>query len=136
MGATRAVNVLQDDLDAVKPDLKIREGFDIGLEMSGVPSAFNTMIDHIRHGGRISLLGLLPDDTLIPWTKVIFKGLMLKGIYGREMFDTWYKMDAMVHAGLDLSPLITHRMPYTDYEEGFQQMIGGDCGKVILEWTE
>ena len=116
--------------------IAMTEGFDVGLEMSGVPSAFNTMIDHLIHGGKISLLGIMPDNATIPWSKVIFKGLILKGIYGREMFDTWYKMDAMVNSGLDLNPIITHRFHFTDYEEGFAQMIGGQSGKVILNWAD
>jgi len=136
MGATRAVNILKENLDDVKKELHIREGFDIGLEMSGVPSAFNTMIDQLIHGGKISLLGIMPDNATIPWSKVIFKGITLKGIYGREMFDTWYKMDAMVSSGLDLNPVITHRFHFTDYEEGFAQMIGGQSGKVILNWAD
>lgn len=130
----RAVNVSKENLDDVKKELNIVEGFDIGLEMSGVPSAFNTMLDHIIHGGKISMLGIMPDKTPMTWSKVIFKGLMIKGIYGREMFDTWYKMDAMVHSGLDLSKLITHRFHYTEFEKGFHQMICGESGKVILNW--
>ena len=136
MGATRAVNILKENLDDVKRDLSIREGFDVGLEMSGVPSAFNSMIEHLIHGGKISMLGIMPDDASIPWSKVIFKGLVLKGIYGREMFDTWYKMDAMIHSGLDLEPIITDRLHYTDFEEGFEKMISGQSGKVILNWAD
>lgn len=136
MGATRAVNVLNENLDDVKKELKIREGFDIALEMSGAPSAFDTILDHIIHGGKISMLGIMPDHTGINWSKVIFKGLMIKGIYGREMYETWYKMDAMVHAGLDLSPIITHRFKYTEFEEGFQKMLTCESGKVILNWEE
>ena len=104
--------------------------------MSGVPSAFDTILDHIIHGGKISMLGIMPDHTGINWSKVIFKGLMIKGIYGREMYETWYKMDAMVHAGLDLSPIITHRFKYTEFEEGFQKMLTCESGKVILNWEE
>ena len=136
LGACRAVNVLKENLDDVKKELSIREGFDVGLEMSGVPSAFNSMIEHIIHGGKISMLGILPENTSIDWSKVIFKGLMLKGIYGREMFDTWYKMDAMVHSGLDLLPIITHRYHYTEFEKGFEKMINGTSGKVILNWED
>ncbi|MCH2205419.1 MAG: L-threonine 3-dehydrogenase [Lentisphaerales bacterium] len=134
MGATRTVNVLRENLDDVKEELYIREGFDIALEMSGVPSAFETILEHIIHGGKISMLGIMPENTGINWSKVIFKGLLIKGIYGREMFDTWYKMDAMVHSGLDLSPIITHRFHYTEFEKGFEKMIAGECGKVILNW--
>ena len=136
MGATKTVNVLHEDLNQVKEELSIREGFDVALEMSGVPSAFNTILEHINHGGKISLLGIMPEDTGIDWSKVIFKGLMIKGIYGREMFDTWYKMDAMVHSGLDLSPIITHRYHYTEFEKGFEKMISGECGKIILNWED
>jgi threonine 3-dehydrogenase len=134
MGATRTVNVLHENLDDVKEELSIREGFDIALEMSGVPSAFNTILEHIIHGGKISMLGIMPENTGINWSKVIFKGLMIKGIYGREMFDTWYKMDAMIHSGLDLSPVITHHYHYTEFEKGFEKMIAGNCGKIILNW--
>ena len=128
------INVLRENLDDVKEELYIREGFDIALEMSGVPSAFETILEHIIHGGKISMLGIMPENTGINWSKVIFKGLLIKGIYGREMFDTWYKMDAMVHSGLDLSPIITHRFHYTEFEKGFEKMIAGECGKVILNW--
>lgn len=136
MGANRAVNVTKESLDDVKEELKIREGFDVALEMSGVPSAFETILKHIIHGGKISMLGIMPDGTGINWSKVIFKGLMIKGIYGREMYETWYKMDAMVHAGLDLSPIITHQFSFKDFEKGFQQMLSGESGKVILNWEE
>ena len=134
MGATRAVNVLKEDLASVRKELSIVEGFDIGLEMSGVPSAFNSMIDELIHGGKISLLGILPSEAQIDWSKVIFKGLTLKGIYGREMFNTWYQMDAMVHSGLNLDPMITHRFHYTEFEKGFEAAMSGQAGKVILDW--
>ena len=136
VGVCRAVNVLKENLDDVKSELRIVEGFDVGLEMSGVPSAFNTMLDHIIHGGKISMLGIMPDHTPMTWSKVIFKGLQIKGIYGREMFDTWYKMDAMVHSGLDLNKVITHRYHFTDYEKGFDKMIKGESGKIILNWED
>mgnify|MGYP000341972864 CR=1 FL=1 len=136
MGATRGVNVLEDDLTEVMKDLQIVEGFDVGLEMSGVPSAFQTMVDNLIQGGTISLLGILPDNATVEWSKVIFKGLKLKGIYGREMFNTWYQMDAMIHGGLDLSPIITHHFHYTEFEKGFETMISGNSGKVILNWED
>ena len=136
MGATRAVNVTVENLDDVKKELNIREGFDVALEMSGVPSAFETILDHIIHGGKISMLGIMPDQAGISWSKVIFKGLVIKGIYGREMYETWYKMDAMVHAGLDLSPIITHHFHYTDFQKGFDLMLEGKAGKVILNWED
>lgn len=135
MGATRAVNVTQESLRDVMSDLKIRVGFDVGLEMSGNPSAFNQMLDLMIHGGRVALLGILPKSTAIDWDQVIFKGLFLKGIYGREMFETWYKMSTLIQSGLDLSPMITHRYPIDDFQEGFQIMSSGQSGKVILDWV-
>ena len=110
------------------------EGFDIGMEMSGVPSAFADMLEHMNHGGKIALLGIPPASTAIDWNQVIFKGLEIKGIYGREMFETWYKMVAMLQSGLDLGPIITHRFPVDDYREAFETMLSGESGKVILDW--
>lgn len=134
MGATHAVNVAKESLKDVMTDLKMTEGFDIGLEMSGVPSAFESMLDTMNHGGKVALLGILPSGAGIDWEKVIFKGLDIKGIYGRRMFETWYKMGAMLQAGLDLSPILTHRFSIDDYQEGFDVMRSGQSGKVILEW--
>ena len=134
MGATRAVNVSKESLKDVMEDLKMTEGFDIGLEMSGAPSAFQSMIETMNHGGKIAMLGIKPNGAGIDWDKVIFKGLDLKGIYGRRMFETWYKMGAMLQAGLDLSPIITHRFPIEDYQTGFDIMRSGQSGKVLLEW--
>jgi threonine 3-dehydrogenase len=111
------------------------EGFDVGLEMSGVPSAFTAMLESMNHGGKVALLGIPPAQTAIDWNQVIFKGLEIKGIYGREMFETWYKMVAMLQSGLDLSPIITHRFGVDDYEKGFAAMLSGESGKVILDWT-
>jgi threonine 3-dehydrogenase len=111
------------------------EGFDVGLEMSGVPTAFTSMLDHMNHGGKIALLGILPSQTAIDWNQVIFKGLEIKGIYGREMFETWYKMVAMLQSGLDLSPIVTHRFVVDDYQAGFDAMLSGQSGKVILDWA-
>ncbi len=110
------------------------EGFDVGLEMSGAPPAFRTMLDTMNHGGRIAMLGIPPSDMSIDWTKVIFKGLFIKGIYGREMFETWYKMAALIQSGLDLSPIITHRFSVDDFQKGFDAMCSGQSGKVILSW--
>jgi threonine 3-dehydrogenase len=133
MGATRVVNPLKEKLsDAVK-ELGMK-GFDIGLECSGSPIAFNDMLDNMYNSGKISLLGILPPKTGINWDKVIFKGLQLKGIYGREMYETWYQMEQMLHSGLDLSPIITHRFPIAEFEKGFKIMDEGNCGKVILSW--
>jgi len=134
MGATRAVNISQEKLVDVERDLGMTEGFDIGMEMSGNGSAFKGMIDSMANGGRIAMLGILPDDVAVDWGKVIFKGLFLKGIYGREMFETWYKMAAMIQSGLDISPIITHRFGIDDFKEGFEVMGSGKSGKVILDW--
>ncbi len=134
MGATRAVNVSRESLADVKEELGMTEGFDIGLEMSGVPSAFTSMLEHMNHGGKIALLGIPPSNTAIDWNQVIFKGLEIKGIYGREMFETWYKMVAMLQSGLDLSPVITHHFPVEEYKTGFETMLSGNSGKVILNW--
>ena len=136
MGATRAVNVTQESLTDVMNDLNITVGFDIGLEMSGNPTAFSQMLDLMIHGGKVALLGLLPKSTGIDWDQVIFKGLLVKGIYGREMFETWYKMSALIQSGLDLSPMITHRFHIDDFQEGFDIMCSGQSGKVILNWEK
>jgi threonine 3-dehydrogenase len=116
-------------------NLHIKEGFDVGLEMSGSEIALNTMIENMVHGGKIALLGLLKSDAKIDWSKVIFNGLTIKGIYGRQMHETWYKMSAMLQGGLDISGIITHRMDIRDYEKGFEAMNSGKCAKVILDWT-
>jgi threonine 3-dehydrogenase len=134
MGATRAVNVSRENLADVKTELHMVEGFDVGLEMSGVPSAFTSMLEHMNHGGKIALLGIPPSNTAIDWNQVIFKGLEIKGIYGREMFETWYKMVAMLQSGLDLSPIITHHYPVEEFKTGFETMLSGNSGKVILDW--
>ncbi len=135
MGANRAVNVARESLADVMSELRMTEGFDIGLEMSGFPSAFRDMLVHMNHGGKIALLGIPPGDTAIDWNLVIFKGLEIRGIYGREMFETWYKMVAMLQSGLDLSPIITHRFPVADFRTGFETMLSGQSGKVILDWA-
>lgn len=135
LGLTHTVNTAKEDLRSVMESVLIKEGFDVGLEMSGSEIAFNSMIDHMIHGGRIALLGILKSDAKIDWSKVIFNGLKIKGIYGREMHETWYKMSAMLQGGLDISNIITHRMNITDYEAGFEAMNSGKSGKVILDWT-
>ncbi|MFQ6604550.1 MAG: L-threonine 3-dehydrogenase [Fidelibacterota bacterium] len=134
MGASRVINVGREKISDCFPSLGMSNGFDIGLEMSGNPTAFRNMITNMYHGGRIALLGLLPQDTRINWDEVIFKGLHIKGIYGREMFETWYKMTQMLRSGLDISSVVTHRFPVAEFQEGFSVMAEGQCGKVILEW--
>jgi len=135
LGATRTVNVQNQKLQGVMEDLNMKEGFDVGLEMSGVPQAFRQMIDAMNHGGKIALLGILPPDAAIEWNKVIFKGLFLKGIYGREMFETWYKMVSMLQSGLDITPVLTHHYKVKDFQEGFDVMRSGKSGKVVLDWS-
>ena len=135
MGATVALNVSDGSLDNTMSDLGMEEGFDVGLEMSGNASAFRDMLRTLHHGGRVALLGIPPGETAIDWNDVIFKGLILKGIYGREMFETWYKMASMLQSGLDISPVITHHFEVTDYEQAFQLMESGQSGKVILNWS-
>ena len=134
MGATRAVNVAKEKLADVMRELGMVEGFDVGLEMSGVPSAFNTMLETMNHGGKVALLGIPPGNTAIDWNNVIFKGLEIKGIYGREMFETWYKMIAFVQGGLDLSQIITHRIKIDEFRDGFEAMRSGNSGKVVMDW--
>lgn len=135
MGASRAVNARQTTLDAVMGELNMSNGFDVGLEMSGSPDAFRHMLAAMYHGGSIALLGFLPTDTRINWDEVIFKGLTLKGIYGREIFQTWHRMSQLIRSGLDIAPVITHRFPADAYQEAFEVVRSGQCGKVILEWT-
>lgn len=135
MGATRTVNVSRETMSDVMKELRMTEGFDVGLEMSGVPSAFTMMLEQMNHGGRIAMLGIPPAGFGIDWTQVIFKGLEIKGIYGREMFETWYKMVAMLQSGLDLTPMITHHFPVSDFRQGFEAMLSGQSGKVILDWA-
>jgi threonine 3-dehydrogenase len=132
MGATLTVNVSRSSIEEARKQLSII-GFDIGLEMSGNGGAFEAMLENMYHGGRISLLGILPNSTSIRWDQVIFKGLTIKGIYGREIFETWYKMQTMLQSGLDVSPVLTHRFPFDQFEKGFAVMQAGECGKVILE---
>ncbi len=134
MGATRTVNVARELLTDVTEQLGMAEGFDVGMEMSGVPSAFRSMLQTMNHGGKIAMLGIPPEQMGIDWTQVIFKGLELKGIYGREMFETWYKMAGLIQSGLNLKPIITHHFNIDDFQQGFDVMRSGQSGKVILEW--
>ena len=134
MGASRVINVSRERISDVFEDLNMSNGFDVGLEMSGNPDAFKDMLENMYHGGKIALLGLLPKATQINWDDIIFKGLHVKGIYGREMYETWYKMTQMLRSGLDISPVLTHKLPIDDFQEGFDIMESGNCGKVVLEW--
>ena len=134
LGATRTVQVDQESLRAVMASLGMSEGFDVGLEMSGAPAALAQMLDTINHGGKLALLGIPPGTMAVDWSQVVFKGLTLKGIYGREMFETWYKMASLVQAGLDPTPIITHRFAIDDFQQGFAVMRSGESGKVVLEW--
>ena len=135
LGATRTVNVAAERLGAVMKEIGMKEGFDVALEMSGHPSGLHDILECTSHGAKVSLLGIFPEKIAIDWDKVIFKGLILKGIYGREMFETWYKMGCMLRAGLDVSPVITHRYHFTEFEKGFAAMMSGQSGKVVLDWT-
>ena len=135
LGATRTVDITIESLTDVKSELGMKEGFDIALEMSGHPAGLSDILDHTSHGARVSLLGIFPDKLEIDFEKVIFKGLVLKGIYGREMFETWYKMSSMVRAGLDPSSVITHEFDASDFEKAFETMLSGKSGKVILHWS-
>ncbi|MEM1403429.1 MAG: L-threonine 3-dehydrogenase [Pseudomonadota bacterium] len=136
LGATRTVNVAKESLEDVKASLGMREGFDVGLEMSGNPQALNDQIEHLCHGGKIAMLGIPSQNTAIDWSKVIFNMLTLKGIYGREMYETWYKMSVMIQSGLDISSVITHRMPFEEFEDGFRAMKNGSASKVVLRWDD
>jgi len=136
MGATLAVDVSRDTIEGAQEKLGMKEGFDVGLEMSGNPGALNSMLTNMCHGGKIALLGILPSDAGINWETVIFNGLTIKGIYGREMYETWYKMTAMIQSGLDISAIITHHFHYTEYIKAFETMKSGQSGKVILNWVD
>jgi threonine 3-dehydrogenase len=134
MGATRAVNVQRESLDEAMKELGMQEGFDVGLEMSGNAAAFRDLLRTMHHGGSVAILGIPPDETAIDWNQVIFKGLTLKGIYGREMFETWYKMASLLQSGLKLQPIITHHLPVQEYAQAFDIMGSGRSGKVIMDW--
>jgi threonine 3-dehydrogenase len=134
LGATRVVNVKTEKIRDCMHELGMTEGFDVGLEMSGNPQALRDMVDTMNHGGKIAMLGIPPGETAIDWSKVIFKGLQMKGVYGREMFETWYKMISMLQSGLNINPIITHQFPIEDFQTGFETMGSGKSGKVILNW--
>ena len=134
LGATKAINVSQENIKDSYSDLNMTNGFDVGLEVSGNPSAFKDMLAHMYNGGRVALLGLLPESTQINWDEIIFKGLHVKGIYGREMYETWYKMTQMLRSGLDISEVLTHRYPVDQFQDAFDVISSGQCGKVVLEW--
>lgn len=136
MGATLALNVTRDSLDDAMKQLGMQEGFDVGLEMSGNAAAFRDLLRTMHHGGSVALLGLPPHEVAIDWNEVILKGLTLKGIYGRQMFETWYKMAAILQSGLNIRPIITHRVPYTDYQHAFEIMGKGQSGKVVMDWEK
>jgi threonine 3-dehydrogenase len=135
-GATKVVDVMKTNLIDVQNKLGMREGFDVAMEMSGNPAALEMILANMCHGGKIALLGIIPEKTAIDWNTVVFNGLTLKGIYGREMFETWYKMTSMIQSGLDIRPLITHRFHYTEFEQGFEVMRSGMSGKVVLNWED
>jgi threonine 3-dehydrogenase len=134
MGADRVVNVAEDSIEPVMAELGMTEAFDVGLEMSGHETAFNSLLHMMNHGGRVSVLGIPPTDVTIDLNSIIFKGLDVRGIYGRRIFETWYKMAAMLQSGLDISPVITHRFPIDEYERAFEVVASGRCGKVVMEW--
>jgi threonine 3-dehydrogenase len=135
MGVTLALDVRTGSLADAQRQLGMEEGFDVGLEMSGNPAAFNDMLSNMCHGGKIAMLGIPAGDMAIDWNTVVFNMITIKGIYGREMYETWYKMSVMLQSGLDISPVITHRFDYTEFEKGFEVMRSGQSGKVILNWA-
>ena len=135
MGATRTVDVKHEKIDDVIKELDMKEGFDVGLEMSGNKDALNAMLPTLCHGAKVALLGILDPDTFIDWDLVVFNGITIKGIYGREMFETWYKMTSMIQTGLDITPVITHHFDYKEFQQAFDIMRSGNSGKVILDWT-
>jgi threonine 3-dehydrogenase len=135
MGATLALNVTRESIDDAMKQLGMTEGFDVGLEMSGNAQAFREMLRTLHHGGSVAMLGIPSEEIAIDWNQVIFKGLTIKGIYGREMFETWYKMAALLQSGLNVRPVITHRLPYTEFAQAFDIMAGGQAGKIVMEWS-
>ena len=135
MGATRAINVTTTSIDETMKELGMVEGFDVGMEMSGNPQAFRDMLRTMHHGGKVAILGIPPGDMAIDWNDVIFKGLILKGVYGREMFETWYKMSSMLQSGLNMEPIITHHFNIDEFQPAFELMESGQSGKVILHWN-
>jgi threonine 3-dehydrogenase len=136
MGVTLAVNPMEQTLADVQKRLGMQEGFDVGLEMSGNATAFQAMLSNMAHGGKIAMLGIPPEPIAIDWNTIIFNMLTIKGIYGREMYETWYKMTVLLQGGLDISPVITHRYHYTEFEKGFDAMLSGNSGKVVLDWSK
>ena len=134
MGATLTIDVTKEKIEAAQEKLCMKEGFDVAMEMSGNPAAFNSILDNLCHGGKIAMLGIMDQQTAIDWNKVVFNGYTIRGIYGREMFETWYKMTSLIQTGLDIHPIITHRFHYTEFEKGFEAMKSGESGKVILHW--
>jgi threonine 3-dehydrogenase len=135
VGVTRAVNVATATLAKVQEELGMKEGFDVGFEMSGQPTALRDMIASMAHGGRVAILGLADHEFAVDWSQVVFKMLTVKGVYGRQIFETWYQMSVFIQSGLDISPVITHRFPYHRFEEAFAVAHSGKCGKVVLDWT-
>jgi threonine 3-dehydrogenase len=136
MGATLTLDTRSAVIEEAQKKLGMKEGFDVGMEMSGNPDALRSMLFNMCHGGKIALLGIFAQETAIDWDLVVFNGLTIKGIYGREMYETWYKMTVMIQSGLDIAPVITHRFHYSEYEEGFEVMCSGQSGKVILNWID
>ena len=136
MGATRALDVRAEKLSDAMHELGMKEGFDVALEMSGNPKAFADMLPNMFHGGKIALLGIMPGSAAIDWNLVVFNQLTLKGIYGREMYETWYKMTSLIQSGLDISPVITHRFPFAEFEKGIELMKSGQSGKIVLNWSD
>ena len=136
MGATIVIDVSREKIEDAQKKLGMKEGFDVGMEMSGNPAALRTMLPAMCHGAKIALLGILPPDTAVDWDYIVFNGLTIKGIYGREMYETWYKMTVMIQTGLDINPIITHRFHYREYEKAFEVMRSGKSGKVILGWLD
>src|SRR5207237_2202631 len=134
MGATHAIDVRNQSIADAQRQLGMKEGFDVGLEMSGNPAAFRDMLANMAHGGKIAMLGIPEREMAIDWNTVVFNMLTIKGIYGREMYETWYKMSVLIQTGLDITPVITHRYHFTEFEKGFEVMKSGQSGKVILNW--
>lgn len=135
-GFEHLLNVKYDDIEKIMKEIGMHEGFDVGFEMSGSPEAFNMLLKNMNHAGKVALLGFLPQTTTIDWNHIIMKGLILKGVYGREMFETWYKMIAMLQSGLNIDPIITHRFKIDDFQKAFDIMRSGKSGKVILDWEK
>ena len=135
LGADRVVNVTRESLTDVQKELNMTEGFDVALEMSGAPAAFQNILDNLGHGGKIAVLGIPSADYAVDWEKIIFNMLTIRGVYGREMYETWYKMSVFIETGLDLAPIITHRLPIDDFQQGFDVMESGLAGKVVLDWA-